>query len=590
MGKAKAYGNASPGSDSPHVASPASTTVGTSRFFGGVQRSFSCSAVTARSTTPTEPTRDRSSSESSEKGIDPMGTLKGPPLPKRNTSWLSAVFTGPGEMVDNTTTGDAEVPEAVGLESDVVEEVQHGSPVLPETKPEETTPPTEPTLAPSTSFDAFVTPSETPMQELSPDPNVQDAKESASAEALSTAISDHISKSEGGANEEPEPPTHTPNSTGFSTSHPAQPDDAVPSGVKASPPARTGHARNTSIASIISEGRGTKTSRPTTPVKRPGSGVKSGSRPGTPSKGTTTSGSRPSTPNRVTAPGPSKPEKPPTKAGPISPPPVPRRAAARNAARTSAAVSPKRDEKQGGATLGGVKESAGGAGVSMDGDVKNEKSGGGQEDKGETAENVEKEGMESPPTEHEATTAREESPQLGDTTIIPGDSPNDTEAATPALDIAPATPPSADKDDAVRREVIGDHSSVNAVSPTSTPRSLSAPVPEFEPPSPTSHSIPLLPPSLEGAGTNPVRRRQPSVVSTSSAYSPSVYTTNSGVNGPTASAAGEANAESEQKNERHGREYMKFYVGRETWEERAWLKLVQIRESMFWARLGGVRY
>jgi hypothetical protein len=197
-----------------------------------------------------------------------------------------------------------------------------------------------------------------------------------------------------------------PNSTGFSTSQPAQPDDAVPSGVKASPPARTGRARNTSIASIISEGRGTKTSRPTTPVKRPGSGVKSGSRPGTPSKGTTTSGSRLSTPNRVTAPGPSKPEKPPTKARPISPRPVPRRAAARNAARTSVAVSPKLDEKQGGATLGAVKESnEGSEGVSKDGDIRDEKSGGSQEDKANAVASVE-EGMDAPPTGHKTKDGR----------------------------------------------------------------------------------------------------------------------------------------------------------------------------------------
>jgi hypothetical protein len=135
LDKAKACGNASPGSDSPYVASPASTTVGTSRFFGGVQISFSGSAVTARSTTPTEPTRDRSSSESSEKGIDPMGTVKAPQLPKRNTSRLSAVFTGPGETVDNTTTGDAEVREVVGLESDAVEEVQRPSQKKPHHPP-----------------------------------------------------------------------------------------------------------------------------------------------------------------------------------------------------------------------------------------------------------------------------------------------------------------------------------------------------------------------------------------------------------------------------------------------------------------------
>jgi len=198
--------------------------------------------------------------------------------------------------------------------------------------------------------------------------------------------------------------------------------------------------------------------------------------------------------------------------------------------------------------------------------------------------------MEVPPTGLESNAAQEESPQVGDATIVLEDSPNGNETAPPALDIAPPTPSSADKGDNGRREVIGDRSPVNGASATSTPRSLSVPLPEFDPPSPTSQPVPHLPTSIDGANTSTARPRQPSVVSTSSAYSPSVYTTNSGVNGPTTGSAGEANLESEQKTRRQGKEYVKFYVGRETWEERAWLKLVQIRESMFWARLGGVRY
>ena len=102
--------------------------------------------------------------------------------------------------------------------------------------------------------------------------------------------------------------------------------------------------------------------------------------------------------------------------------------------------------------------------MSKDGDIKDEKSGGGQEDTEETVESVEKEGMEAPPTGHETAAAREESPQPGDTTIVPGDSPNDTEAVTPALDIAPPTSSSADKEEALRRGVIGDHSHVNGAS------------------------------------------------------------------------------------------------------------------------------
>jgi hypothetical protein len=88
--------------------------------------------------------------------------------------------------------------------------------------------------------------------------------------------------------------------------------------------------------------------------------------------------------------------------------------------------------------------------VSKDGDIRDGKSGGGQEDKGEVIESVEKEGMESPPTRHESASAQEEPPQLGDSTMTPGDLSNGTEAATPALDIAPPTPFPADKEDTVR--------------------------------------------------------------------------------------------------------------------------------------------
>jgi hypothetical protein len=581
LDKAKAYGNVHPGLEGAFSSSPASTTGGTSSFFGGVRRSFSSGAVVAGSTTPTEPIRDPSSSENSTIGTDPMGTVKAPPLPKPNTSRLSAVFTGPAETTNHTTKNAVEAREVVGLETEVVEEIRDGSLALPTTKPDETAPAPEATLAASSSVEAFVTPSESPMQELSPNPNADGTKDSTSAEALSTGISDHLSKSGDGVDEEPEPPTPTTNSVGFSTSQPTPPDNAVAESIKASPPARTGHAHNTSIASIISEGHGTKTSRPTTPVKRPGSGslsstlqqrLKSGSRPGTPTKATAMSGSRPGTPSKSIAalgsrpstssklptPSASKPENPSVKAGSISPPPVPRRAAARNAARTSVAVAPKQGEKQVAVTLGDVEEPAGESGdVSKDMGAAEEKANGVQEEKATVLQSTTKEGLEVPPTGHEATAVKEESPKVGDTTIVPSDLPNGTEEATPALDIALPTPSSADKKrNPGRQELAGDRSSVNGASATSTPRSLSVPLPGFEHPSPTSHPVPSLPPSLEGVYANTARVRPPSVVSTSSAYSPSVYMTNSGVNGPISGSAGEANAESEQKNGRRDREFV----------------------------------
>jgi hypothetical protein len=81
LDKAKAYGDVSPGSEEASTASPASTSTGTSRFFGGVQPSFSGGAVMVGSTTPTEPTGERSSSESTGKGTDLMGTVKAPRYP-----------------------------------------------------------------------------------------------------------------------------------------------------------------------------------------------------------------------------------------------------------------------------------------------------------------------------------------------------------------------------------------------------------------------------------------------------------------------------------------------------------------------------
>jgi hypothetical protein len=86
-----------------------------------------------------------------------------------------------------------------------------------------------------------------------------------------------------------------------------------------------------------------------------------------------------------------------------------------------------------------------------------EKSSGGQEERATVVESTTKEGLEASPTGHEATAAEEESPKVGDTTIVPSDLPNGTEEATPALDIAPPTSSSTDKkENAGRQELVGD--------------------------------------------------------------------------------------------------------------------------------------
>jgi hypothetical protein len=249
----------------------------------------------------------------------------------------------------------------------------------------------------------------------------------------------------------------------------------------------------------------------------------------------------------------------------------------------------KEEGKPGRTSLEGVRELHGkGRDVVEDGGIEGVKAGGGHEEKGEVGEELVEKGTETLSKEGEATT-QEGSSLGGYKTIVPENSADEPGAVTPALDIALHAPPSVDKEDSIREQVPSDRGLVHAASATSTPKSLSAPLPE----SPNSRPVPSLPSSLEGplsTYASSTRPRQASLVSASSVYSPSVYTTNSGVNGPTAGAVGDASVDSKQHHERHGREVVKFYVGRETWEERAWLQLVQIRESMFWARLGGVRY
>ncbi|KAG8831725.1 hypothetical protein FRC18_006103 [Serendipita sp. 400] len=122
-----------------------------------------------------------------------------------------------------------------------------------------------------------------------------------------------------------------------------------------------------------------------------------------------------------------------------------------------------------------------------------------------------------------------------------------------------------------------------------TPKSVSMPLPPPEMPSPSQHPIPDLPLLVTKESTDSpgaTRPRQASVVSSSSAYSQSVYTTNSAI--PT----GEEAVPPPVPDKTHSSNHIvqMFYVGRSTWEERAWLELVSIRENMFWARLGGVRH
>jgi hypothetical protein len=123
----------------------------------------------------------------------------------------------------------------------------------------------------------------------------------------------------------------------------------------------------------------------------------------------------------------------------------------------------------------------------------------------------------------------------------------------------------------------------------STPKSITTALPPVEFPSSVTHPIPALSSAAEtGDAAGKPRTRQPSV-SNSSVYSPSVYTTHSGMPGGQEENVEGARISGENVTNKHAKD-LKFYVGRGTWEERAWLELVRIRESMFWARLGGVRH
>lgn len=248
--------------------------------------------------------------------------------------------------------------------------------------------------------------------------------------------------------------------------------------------------------------------------------------------------------DRVASPPPSVPKAPITP-GKTAPPPVPRRAAARNAAARSSIVAipkePEKIEKE--ASIEPAKEETTSA------DVK---------DATATAAAIDE-------------TKAANSSELDEKAVgQPITSTVDPPTAQPEETKAPQ-----DQDATV---IEPSHSNV------STPKSISMPLPPLEMPSPSRHPVPQLPVFLEKEDvaieeTKVGRSRQQSVVSSSSDYTPSVYTNNSAApipddDGPPVPEKGGLGHE--------------FYVGRTTWEERAWLELVRIRERMFWARLGGV--
>ncbi|CAG8760742.1 6069_t:CDS:1, partial [Acaulospora colombiana] len=169
----------------------------------------------------------------------------------------------------------------------------------------------------SVSLDVFVTPSETPAQSLSP--VLPDASKKSDVPAsLPTTLARSVEANDGESKPEDfEPPTPTPHSVGFSKV------DAIKATGKS-------HQRNTSVSSIRSDGSNSRTPRPSTPNNSQAS-------PRTSMIGKPSSSSRPSTPNKSGA-----------------PPPVPRRAAARNAAKPN--VTPAK--QRGSGDKGGDKENS----------------------------------------------------------------------------------------------------------------------------------------------------------------------------------------------------------------------------------------
>ncbi|KIM21089.1 hypothetical protein M408DRAFT_29809 [Serendipita vermifera MAFF 305830] len=299
LDKAKAYGSGSPGSDGAVVTPTTASSTSAAGFLGGVRRTFSGSAILPSSTgsAVSDPEKTTAGNDNTAiTGEAGTGAIRAPAVPRRSIGRLSAVFTGAAQPSEAVNSGGVQGAEATPNQ-DVQVQNTDVDPVKPPTEKSLASPP----IAPSASLDTFVTPFESPRQMLSPDPGDDTTKHGANSEALITAIEGHLSSSKQDSVDfvspsSPEPPTPTPTSIGFG------------SGTTGAS-ARHSHVRNTSIASIISEGN-TVTPRPSTPS--------------TESKLLTKAGSRPSTPGKTGV-----------------PPPVPRRPAARNAARTSIVAAPE---------------------------------------------------------------------------------------------------------------------------------------------------------------------------------------------------------------------------------------------------------
>lgn len=491
-----------------------------------------------------------------------------PPLPKRNTNRSSAIFTGSDDVAKEAGISKSEREEASSDSS-------------PQIHPDA-----------SASLDAFVTPSETPAQGMSPileqeAEHKEDTNKSQTfdEEAISTVVNESFSIGGSKEGNEVEAPTSTPNTYQFSKRDSSSRDSARPS-----------HQRTSSAISTLSDTQGVVTPRPSTPKRSsviggsrssiPSKLPTATSRPSTPNKGG--SGSRPSTPNKTTPIGsgttgsrPSTPNK-----GVAAPPPLPRRAAARNVVRRSVEVIPKKrvevasEEKENEEMVPPTEEVkdaiVDGAKV-VDEPLKSQDE--------SAAEKIEEGSSE---IQHGSSLLiyRRLYAHLISESVVARVEPSSESVQAPESVNSAVTEPQADKILVPDSAVDVSHSALPEKD-IPTPKSIPTALPRAELPSPSTH--PALSSAMETSDVvEGSRPRQPSV-SASSVYSPSVYTTHSGIPG-----GQEENVEGRQipgetvaNKDTKG---LRFYVGRGTWEERAWLELVRIRESMFWARLGGVRH
>lgn len=548
---------------SPVNASDRGPSVTPAGLFNGVRRSLSVPTSNVSSSEkvknesfeendsskelPAIPSKIDSSTTATELPLTaPGSTNQPPPPPKRHTSRLSAVYTG----------GDSE--EAEREESSTTNSF---NPATPNERAAATNSSPITLAGESSSAGIFVTPTETPETGMSPTLEQEISPNESKAKTTDAAIANAVNQTTG-----IELSTPTPATTCFSGIH-----DTESMG-KAS-----AHQRSSSIASTASDTRGVSTPRSSMP--RRASGVDVGSRPSTPTKIPVSS--RPSTPNdAITSSRPATPnkssstvlvlslERPVTPVrGVGAPPPVPRRAAARNAARGSVGGKKEMEEKktvtekQHTSTMEGVK---------------------GTETKLENAHTVANKSTAKPglSTKRAIVFLTYQILATSSTgkeilSVRPGANAAKQSSTSVANTDAASYPPSTTEGpDTMLLET--------TEKKTLAPKSITISLPSPEAPSSSQH--PLLELASSFIAADPAgggRPRQPSV-SASSVYSPSVYTTNSNTNPATG-------PEGDEKGREEGHD-VQFYVGRTSWEERAWLELVRIRERMFWARLGGVRH